>query len=365
MRRFAPVLVLALLAIAVPEILFGSTPLSSPGQILVNLPIYAGGVVVIRELARRRNAGCPQVAMLGAAYGLIEEGLALGSIVNPDLFNAGLVGGRWLGVNWTWTEWTLGYHAVWTASIPILLAELLFPARRAEPWLGTIGLTVAGLIYLAGLVFMTLIIHLVVAPGYMPPVLPTVAIGLAVVGLGMVALGRAGAATVSEHAASATAATAARSAATADSAPEARAPSPWLVGLLTLLVAGAWFGLLLLPGPVKYSAWVLAPMALDLVLVGSVICLVRRWSGDTRGWTDLHRLALAAGPLPISMLWGLVYVTAGQPVARVSELVSCALAIGLVALLARHIHRRQIDDMTSGVMDRGAPRADTLRVPAR
>ena len=97
MRRFAPVLVLALLAVAVPEILFGSTPLNSPGQILVNLPIYAGGVIMTRELARRRKLGWPQVAMLGAAYGLIEEGLVLGSMVNPDLLTTGSSAGAGLG----------------------------------------------------------------------------------------------------------------------------------------------------------------------------------------------------------------------------------------------------------------------------
>ena len=120
---------------------------------------------------------------------------------------------------------------------------------------------------------------------------------------------------------------------------EAGVPSPWLVGMLALLVAGAWFALLLLPGPVKYSAWVLAPMGLDLVLLGSLVCLVRRWSGAGPGWTDVHRLALAAGPLPISMMWGVVYVTAGKPSARISEVVSCALAVVLVALFARRLHR--------------------------
>src|SRR4051794_10446405 len=192
MRRVAPVLVLAVLAIAVPETLFGSTPLSSPGQILVNLPIYAGGVIFIRELARRRKVGWVQVAMLGMAFGLLEEGLALGSILNPDLFNAGLVGGRLFGVNWTWTEWTLGYHAVWSISIPILLTELLFPDRRAEVWLGKRGLAGGGLVYLGGLTFMPLIIHMVVAPGFGPPLVPSIAIGLAAIGLAVLARGRAG-----------------------------------------------------------------------------------------------------------------------------------------------------------------------------
>ena len=120
MRRLAPALVLAVLATVVPEVLFGSTPLTEPGRILVTMPIYAGGAILIRELARRRGSGWLQIAMLGVAFGIVVEGLALGSLFSPTLFNAALVGGRLFGVNWTWTEWTLGYHAIWSISIPIV-----------------------------------------------------------------------------------------------------------------------------------------------------------------------------------------------------------------------------------------------------
>jgi hypothetical protein len=124
-QRLVPALVLALIATLVPEVLFGSTPLAEPGRILVTMPLYAGGAVTVRELARRRRAGWLAIALLGVAYGLVEEGLAFASIFNPSMFSAGLVGGRLFGVNWTWTEWTLGYHAVWSISIPILLTERL------------------------------------------------------------------------------------------------------------------------------------------------------------------------------------------------------------------------------------------------
>lgn len=92
-RRRGPVLILAVLATAEPAVLFGSTRLAEPGRILATLPIYAGGAVLIRELARRRQAGWLQVALLGVAYGIVEEGLALGSLFNPRLFDAAQVGG--------------------------------------------------------------------------------------------------------------------------------------------------------------------------------------------------------------------------------------------------------------------------------
>lgn len=77
----------------VAEVLFGATPLSRMGALLVVAPLYGGGAILIRELARRRGTGWGSIFLLGAAYGVIEEGLAIQSIFNPNLFNAGLLGG--------------------------------------------------------------------------------------------------------------------------------------------------------------------------------------------------------------------------------------------------------------------------------
>src|SRR5262245_36272156 len=92
MRRFIPVLVLAVLATVVGEVLFGATTLSRLGGLLVVTPLYGGGAVLIRELARRRGPGWGRIVLLGAAYAIVEEGLAIQSMFNPDLFNAGILG---------------------------------------------------------------------------------------------------------------------------------------------------------------------------------------------------------------------------------------------------------------------------------
>src|SRR5829696_2113033 len=103
----------------------------------------------------RRGLGWSSILVLGVAFGIVEEGLALESLFNPSLFNAGDLGGRALGINWVWAQWTLGYHAVWSISIPILLAELVFPARRSEPWLGRAGLITTGVFYVLGVLAFT------------------------------------------------------------------------------------------------------------------------------------------------------------------------------------------------------------------
>jgi hypothetical protein len=325
-HRLLPVFALALIATIVPEVLFGSTPLTQPGRILVTLPLYGGGAVAIRELARRRGAGWPAIALLGVAYGIVEEGLALGSFFDPTLFNAALVGGRLFGVNWTWIEWTLGYHAVWSISIPILLTELLFPGRRSEPWLGRVGLGIAGVVYLVGVAFMAAITHLAVAPGSDVPLVPSVVAAAVAVGLTIVALCRP-----QRHT---------EQVGQIVEDPLRAAPWPGLVGLLAMVMAGAWFELLLLPGPVKAGGWVVVPMVLDLALLGVTIGLIRRWSAAGRRWTDLHRLALAAGPLPASMVWGFVYVTAGDPAARAAQAAACVVTVVLLAAFAWRISAR-------------------------
>src|SRR4029078_2580523 len=100
MRRLIPVVVLFLLAPFVAEVLFGATPVSRLGQLVPVLPLYGGGALLIGESARRRSSGWGRLALLGAAYAIIEEGLLLQSIFNPALFNAAAYGGRALGVNW-------------------------------------------------------------------------------------------------------------------------------------------------------------------------------------------------------------------------------------------------------------------------
>jgi hypothetical protein len=58
------------------EVLFGATPISRIGVLLPVVPLYGDGALLIRELARRRG-GWTRIALLGAAYAIVEEGLVL------------------------------------------------------------------------------------------------------------------------------------------------------------------------------------------------------------------------------------------------------------------------------------------------
>ena len=322
MRRYAPVLVLAILSTFVGEVLLGATTVSRIGGLLVVTPLYGGGAVLIRELARRRGPGWGRIVLLAAAYGIVEEGLAIQSTFNPDLFNAGILGGRLFGVNWVWSQWTIGYHIVWSISIPILLVELLFPARLAEPWLGRTGLAIAAGVYAIGALAVAAIFRLVIAPDFRAPA--ALMIGAALVAAALAALALLW---PSARAAGSSA------------APVRNVPSPWLVGLLVFLVAGAWSALIGLPLELRTGALVLAPMLAEIALAASAVALLRRWSASP-GWSDLHRLAVACGALLVSMLVGFLFVTAGNPIDQLGQGIASIITMALLALFARRLQRR-------------------------
>jgi hypothetical protein len=293
MRRLAPVFVLLLLSPMVGELLSGSTPILSffkPFSFLLEVGLYGAGAVLIRELVRWNGLGWQRIVLLGAAYGMVEEGLQIQSFFNvhhPDLGNLAVYG-RALDVNWVWAEELIGYHAIWSITIPILLTELLFPARSDRPWLGTRGLRVIGIIFcldvILGFAFFTwLFNHLF---GYVTPLIPYLATYELVCALLVLGLRPARPAST-----------------TAAPPPVRRAPRPWLLRLFSFFAAFAWFFIFLgLTDPKSSKIPAPVTMLLGGMLALGVWLLVRRWSGPGRLWDDRHRLALATGPLVLLAL---------------------------------------------------------------
>jgi len=139
--RLPPALVLFLLAPAIGELLSGSAPpaefFSFTGFLMI-VCLYGSGAVLVREVKVRWKKGVGSVLLLGAAYGVLEEGLLVTSWFSPYWVDLGpmAIYGRWLGVNWVWAEMLTIYHAVFSITIPILLVELAFSRRRNESWVG-------------------------------------------------------------------------------------------------------------------------------------------------------------------------------------------------------------------------------------
>jgi hypothetical protein len=317
MRRCLPALVLLVLSPLVGEFFLGATTVSRLAPAIPLVFFYGGGAIIIRELARRRGPGWGRIITLSLAYGIVEEGLVVQSLFNPDLFMAGKIGGRALGVNWIWSEWTVGYHTVYSIAIPILLVELLFSHRKEQPWLGWKALTVVVAGYVVSAVVIGIAFRQIIAPGFHTPLPQVVAATSLVAVLGILAI------FWPDN----------RSSSRPDTSPPG-CPSPWFVGAVSFLAAFAWFLLLGLPAPLKSGFPVLFPIVSGIALSAGMAVLIRRWSARGGGWSDTHSLALVMGSLPPVMLFGFFVVTAGNRVDQIGQGIASLTALGSLAVLA-------------------------------
>jgi predicted neutral ceramidase superfamily lipid hydrolase len=156
-NRFGRLLLLVFISTIMAEVLSGSITLSRiqflPGQFLV----YGSGVILIREISRRLQAGWPTILLLGLAFGLILEGLTLQSVFSPHFMGNNLTFGRGMGTNWVWTTYMTPFHAFFSICTPILLAEVIFDEEVPQPWAGRILLYIAGTVLLV----MLTVVHLI------------------------------------------------------------------------------------------------------------------------------------------------------------------------------------------------------------
>lgn len=153
-RLRRPVVVLWVLAPACGELLSGSAPpleFFNPLVFLVLSALYGSGALLIRDSVRRRDQRWPSILLLGLAYGIYEEGIVVRSFFDPAWQDLDVLAwyGRALGVNWIWAITLTLYHAVVSIAIPIALAEMMFPERRAEPWLTRRGRRIHTLLFLS------------------------------------------------------------------------------------------------------------------------------------------------------------------------------------------------------------------------
>jgi len=165
-----PILLLLGLTPGIPEYLSGSSSVAYlgafPGGTLIfflflglNLGLYGPGVLLVREAWIRWGRSWGVLLLLGAAYGLLEEGTALSTLFNPNASVVGGLGhyGRFAGVNWVWLIGVLGVHIVLSVGLPIVLLGLALPETRGRPLLTRRGLRTAVGIYAVDIVVLVLI----------------------------------------------------------------------------------------------------------------------------------------------------------------------------------------------------------------
>ena len=272
--RMAPVLLLLLIAPLVAEFLLGDVTLASLGAMVVFIPLYGAGAVLIREVVRHRGGGWPAIAVLAAAFGVVEEGLATQSLFNPDYAHQHLLSSGYipaLGIAVPWTIYVLSLHIIWSICTPIALVECIFPDRRTKPWLGTPGLIVIAIVYVLGVAATAVTTWAVFR--YMAP--PSRLIGAALVAAVLIIVGML--------------LTKVRRPERSSLQAARRTPAAWVVGIAAAVAAS----LLVLVPRIPSTVW----STLIFLLVEAAAVIAITLYSRRPGWGDRQILALAAGAL--------------------------------------------------------------------
>jgi len=169
-----PILLLLLLTPGIPEYLSSSSPLNAiilnPPlfllQMLANVGLYGSGALLIHDARVRWGKGWWTVILLGTAYGILEEGVALSTLFDPKAGPVGQLGyyGHWLGVNWVWAAGIVPFHALFSISIPLLLLGLALPETKTRALLSRRRTVAVLLILMADVIVLMAIVRL--ASGY-------------------------------------------------------------------------------------------------------------------------------------------------------------------------------------------------------
>ncbi len=287
LRRFltahrAPI-ALAVLAPSIPELLTGSTPITTlffdPLLFLIQfagiVALYGGGALLIREVVVRLHRGWGSILLLGAAYGIGEEGFAVHTFFESTgaPVNAFATYGHAGGVDWLWALGLTVFHATYSIALPILLVGLLYPEARGVRWFSRRGLAGTALVYLA------IVTLFAVSTGHGPGPVDAAVFGALAVGLIALALVLpAGAVRLR--------------------------PGPGWAPAWVLVVAGslpfdAWTFIDLQSARPLVDAWVAAGV---LVAAGAVAwgLITQGGGGDRPDWVEFH---VALGMLGILFFW--------------------------------------------------------------
>jgi len=306
-----PVIVLYILSPVIAELLFGSTPASRSGQLIFESFFYGSGALLIRDIARRYKLGWTSVIVFGIAFGVIEECLLLQSAFNPHFLGNDLSFGRTVGVNWVWAEFIIGYHSIWSITIPVLLTELVFPDKSNQPWLSKTGLGITSGIYILSCVaFYTTFQKLT---GFSTSFIHYLISGLVALALIALAFNLPSNRTIKY---------------------KLKIRSSFITGLIAFGGSIFWlflFSLIFKQGS-GLPAWIIEALGAVTILVMTFLIA----GGLEQIRSDKYRFSLAFGCLMASLLFGLfVLIQSNNILDQVCQIIFIAISVGLLILLKR------------------------------
>jgi len=261
----------------VGEYLLGNTPVTDVASLLLLAPMYGGGALLIREIARRTGLGRLAMILFAAAYALLEEGPIDMMLWNPRYGGVSLAASYpgtaipFLGTSGELLQDSLAVHTIWSICVPIAITET-FSGDRTRPWLGRKALTVVAVMFM---MTTSLLCAMQIAESKFVAAPAELAWCAAVIA-GLIVLGFLAGRQPAPR-------------------PDAVAPPPWVIGAGAFTVTSLYWLRDSLPAP----RWAAVGAGCALFAVSALLCA--RWSRSCR-WGTAHRLALAGGAL-FTYLW--------------------------------------------------------------
>jgi hypothetical protein len=318
---------LALLTPVIAELTFGSTPLHFAFLLLLWLPIYGAGILLIREAVTRTGRWWPSVIVLGLAYELAEDGLGLQALTSPHLYHAADWAPQIFGLNIAYWILNAIYHIVFSAIIPIFIANLLFPAFKDRPYLKKGGIVWVTLFALIGVALLRATVPSDQDSGYTAPMAVTLGCVVAIIVLAIIAL------RIMPR--------------KKPSAPtNTNVPSSKKLVLTGAISTIAVFGLMYpFAGAHQplftHGAWAYVPVAAGTLLAVLVGKTIWKW-GRSKRWSTRSALALASGALVGHTIFGLIAAHLNM-----WDRIGLGVILGVMSWLLLRLYRRQATTTTT------------------
>jgi len=284
--RIAPAILLMLFAPLLTEVLPGATRFGALVFVFpIEVAVWGGGAVLIREIVRRKGLGWQSLLLLGIALAIAEECLIQQTSLAPVVIKLkGVEYARWMGVNYVYLLWALAYESVLVVMLPVLLAELLFPARRNEGWLSGVGAGIVIFFFGVGALLAwyswthiarTMVFHL---PAFTPPLAAVLIAAAAIAVLAVLAL---------------------RGGLFAPARPKPT-PSPWLIAFMGVIWSALLYGMVLLAFGIAPEVPPIVPIGVWAAMVAVAIGVLPHWTASP-DWAPAHRYALLCGVVGSAM----------------------------------------------------------------
>jgi hypothetical protein len=329
-QRWAPALTLIVVAPGIAEVSSGATRLSFIFVFFSEMMVWGCGALIIRELVRRWQAGWTSMFLLGLCLSIAEEFLIQQTSLAPLPWVPAPAYGRVWGVNLIYFLFMLGFESVLVVLVPVQLTELIFPARRREPWLKKSGVVTTSIVFAVGS-FIAWFLWIKIArakvlhvPPYNPPLLTLLA------GVLMIAALSVGAYMLRNVDRPSTA---------PPSSAEAVSPWPWIVGIATLLFGFPWYalmGLVFVPGH-HVPLWIPVLAAIVWAILAYVIA---RWFSRSSGWSDIHRWSAVFCASLVCMIAGFLGSSAWSRIDLVGKIILNFVSVAGFIWLGLKITRR-------------------------